>query len=65
MENILKKLRHKPEYRGVVINAPENLAVAFARAGFSNAFAAGEKSDFTLVFAKNRNELERFGLPDL
>jgi hypothetical protein len=59
LEPILKKLRFKPELKNIMINAPEELQKTFVESGFSTD-AAVEKSEFTLLFVKNKADVDNF-----
>lgn len=56
---IVKKLCLKPEYNTTIINTPENLREGFREAGLCEESPA-EKVDFTLLFVKDKAELEKF-----
>ena len=57
IENLLKKLRHRPDLRAVILNAPRNYEEAFSKMGFSKSLDE-PKSQFTLLFIRNRSELD-------
>ena len=60
LEAVLKKLRHKSEYRSVVLNAPDSLASEFEGASFPKEMDSDDY-EFTLLFVRNKGEtLERF-----
>jgi len=62
LEVVLKKLRYKPEYKSVVLNAPNSLASEFEGAGFPKEMDSDDY-EFTLLFVRNKGEtLERFQL---
>ena len=57
-ESLLKKLRYGADLKAVVLNAPTEYEEDF-NLGFSNALKA-LKAQFTILFIRNRSELNRF-----
>jgi hypothetical protein len=57
IQGILKKLRYKPDKKGVILNAPDTVKNEFRKAGFSSTISG--KSEFTILFVKNRSEFEK------
>ena len=63
IQEILKKLRHKDELKGVILNAPKSISTEFKKAGFST--TSKGKSQFTLLFVKNKSEFENHMQPTI
>jgi hypothetical protein len=55
LEAVLRKLRHKREYKSVVLNAPDSLAPEFEGAGFPGRMESDDY-EFTLLFVRNKEE---------
>lgn len=55
LEAVLRKLRHRSEYKSVVLNAPDSLAPEFEGAGFPSDMESDDY-EFTLLFVRNKEE---------
>ncbi len=64
MGEMLRKLRYKEGLESVVLNAPEVIEKELKRAGFSTEIRP-RKPQFTLLFVKNRAEVEELFKPTL
>jgi predicted CoA-binding protein len=59
--NLLSKLKFRPEYRMVVINAPENYSKSLEGVQYSTNFSDIEgEIDMLHVFAHNKADVDRF-----
>jgi hypothetical protein len=58
IESLLKKLRYRPGLRATILNAPHEYEEAFTGLGFSRSLGT-PKSQFTILFVRNRVELDR------
>lgn len=59
IENLLKKLRYRPGPMATILNSPHEYGEAFGSRGFSKSLGAA-KSGFTLLFVRNKAELDRY-----
>jgi hypothetical protein len=57
IQGILKKLRYKSDKKGVILNAPGTVKNEFKKAGFSTTISG--KSEFTILFVRNKSEFEK------
>ena len=57
-ESLLKKLRYGTDLRAVVLNAPREYEEVLSGLGFSKSLKA-PKAQFTILFIRNRSELDR------
>lgn len=58
IRDILRKLGYNSEAKAVVLNAPGPIEDEFKKIGFSTAVKGSEKFQFTILFVKNRSEVE-------
>ena len=58
MENVLNKLKFKPEFTALVLNAPAKIKEALQKNGFDAVNKAGSVYDFVMVFVTSHKELE-------
>jgi hypothetical protein len=58
IKEILKKIRFKDDIEGVILNAPGHITKEFKKAGFS--IANKDKSQFTILFVKDKSEFEKY-----
>jgi len=56
LTDVLKKLHYQDSLKGVVLNAPETIAKELVALGLVTTFSA--PSRFTILFVKNRDDLE-------
>jgi hypothetical protein len=63
IEKILKKLRYKEEVKGAILNAPKEINNEFKKMGFKTSIK--NKSQFTLLFVKNKSQFEELMKPTI
>lgn len=61
---LLGKLRYKPGMRAAALNAPPDYGEAIAGAGFAKTLGE-EKAQFTILFVRNRAELDKYAAPTI
>ncbi len=57
-EGLLKKLKYRLDLRATILNAPKEYEEVFGGLGFSKALGIS-KSQFTILFIRNKAELDR------
>ncbi len=60
INDILKKLKYKDEYKSLVLNAPREYEEAVKKIGFDTQVGA-DKYDFAHLFVNNKAELDKYG----
>jgi len=57
---ILKKLKFKNNLKSIIINAPKEIEAEFKKSGFVTLPDKSVKYQFTLLFTKDKSEVETF-----